>query len=326
MTAGSDGSGTYSAMATLIRFDPERWRVDSVGTFANTRRGVSVYIERMPVDPAVDAALASASPVDIWGNQTVDGREHDIDGNLISGTGFPGVLTTTDNPLPSVSGSGEVLSIVNGSTVEYENGTTPPSPMPSNYPVNNTLDPNAYPYTPAGALNLPAKYQTYFDSIAQTTMPCTLSGLTVLNMSFPTGNAGGGCSYSGSGVLIVHNPRYDPRYFDPSDPLYNSSTSPIQGQTAAQYRADSANAPRYFNYNAANTFKGIIIADTVGEIGPGISGNAAIVGTILSLDRVNGSIGTGNAKISYSTAAIQAAKNSMPYVKASGTFRQLLPQ
>jgi hypothetical protein len=263
--------------------------------------------------------------VDLTGNQTIDGRDHDIDGDVIVGpAGLPGVSITSTNPIPAVDGSGEIIANTGGVTVTIDNDTTIPDPEPPGYPVDNNLDPDDYPITPAAALGLdPAVYQSYLDSRATTDVPCVIEGLVVLDRSFPTGSGSGGCSYSGTGILILHNPRYNPRYFDPTDPLYSSATSPIAGQTAAEYRADPLNQPRSFNYNANNTFKGLIIADSVGEIGPGITGNAAILGAIISLDRVNGAIGTGNAEIGYSSAAIANALNSIPYSRQRGTFRHL---
>lgn len=319
----ADGTGTFSVMATLIRYSPERWRIDSAGTFSGKTKFVSMWIERLPLTPYIQAAYTAASPVDLTGNQSIDGRDHALDGTNL-GAGLPGVAVTSTNPMPDVSGSGAIRSTVSGSTVTVDSGTVYPSPLPANYPVTNTLDPNVYPYTPAAALGLdPGVYQPYLDSKATTTIPCVIQGLVVLDRNFPTGSGGGGCDYSGTGIMILHNPRYDPRFFDPTNPLYSSSTSPVAGQTAAQYRSDSANQPRYFNYNASNNFKGIIIADSIGEIGPGITGNANILGAIISLDRVNGSVGTGNATIGYSTAAINNAINSIPYTKQRGTFRHL---
>ncbi len=325
VSMGTQGNGTYAVMATLVGYTPERWRIDSVGTFSGRRKAVSVFIEKLPLTPFVHAAYTSASPVDLTGNQNIDGQDHDLSGDVIAGAGLPGVSVTDTNPLPDISGSGEITSNVGGSTVTIDSDTTYPDPLPADYPVNNDLDADDYPDTPAGALGLdPAVYQSYLDGMKQTSVPCNIEGLVVLDLSFPTGSAGGGCTYSGTGIMILHNPRYNPRYFDPLDPLYTSGTSPISGQTAAQYRADTLNQPRYFNYNANNNFKGIIIADSIGEIGPGISGSAAILGAIISLDRVNGAIGTGNATISYSSMAVNNAVNSIPYTKRRGTFRQLL--
>lgn len=325
MSFGADGSGTYSVMATLLGVSPERWRIDSIGTFNGKQEAISVYFERLTVDPTIDGAMTSASPVDVTGHHTIDGRDHDMNGLVIAGAaGLPGVSTTSANPFPTVSGSGAVISNVDGTTPTTYTGGTPPDPVPSNYPVNNTQPLATYPYSPAGALGLdPAQYNSYLDSKAVTSVPCTIQGLVVLDLDFPMDSAGGGCSYGGTGILIIHNPRYDPRYFDPADPLYSSSTSPISGQTAAQYRADTANRPRYFNYNGSNTFKGIIIADSIGEIGPGITGNADIIGALISLDRVNGSVGSGHASINYSSASVSFAISTLPYTKRAGSFRQL---
>jgi hypothetical protein len=326
ISLGIDGSGNFSVMATLIRHSPERWRIDSVGTYRGERQAVSVFIEKLPLTPYVKAAFTSASPVDLTGAQNIDGRDHDINGGVVGGTGLPGVSITSNNPLPGITGSGSVISNVGGSSVTINKFSVHPSPLPENYPVNNSLNPNEYPTSPAAALGLDATvYQPYLDSLSSTSIPCEITGLVIVDINFPTGaQSGGGCPYSGTGILIIHNPRYDPRYFDPTHALYMSATSPIPGQTAEQYRADPLNQPRYFNYNANNTFKGIIIADSVGEIGPGITGSAAILGALISLDRVNGSVGTGQATIGYSTAAINHAIDSIPYTKMRGTFRHLL--
>ena len=318
-------NGTFSVMATLVGLSPERWRVDSIGSIGGMSKAASVYIERLPVVPPIQAAVTAGGPVLVTGNQSIDGRDHDENGVLIAGApGLPGVMTTVDNPLPGVTGSGDVTSIVEGSPTVHDSSSSEPDPVPAGYPVLNTMSVADHPYSPATALGLdPAAYDPFLASIVGTTVPCQLSGLNYLDLDFPTGNPGGSCSYSGSGILIVHNPRYDPRYFDPANALYSSSSSPIAGQTAAQYRADTANRPRYFNYNANNTFKGIIIADSVGEVGTGMAGNAGLLGALISLDRVNGAVGSGNSTIKYSSPTVTQAIASVPYLRKRGTYRRL---
>lgn len=130
----------------------------------------------------------------------------------------------------------------------------------------------------------------------------------------------------GNGCFDRPQSGYDPRYFDPTDPLYASSTSPIPGQTAAQYRADTANGPRNFRYKKENVFMGIVIADSIGDVGPYLTGKADILGALISLDRVSGAFGSGQATIKYSSVAISPARLNAPYVKRPGTFRQLATQ
>ncbi|MGH7541775.1 MAG: hypothetical protein ACRELC_12320 [Gemmatimonadota bacterium] len=84
--------------------------------------------------------------------------------------------------------------------------------------------------------------------------PDTLSGLTWI-----TDQAGGGLScltrhgcgnIDGSGVLIVHNPRYDPRVHDPTDPRYDLLAS-----------LDPRNRPARLLDLRGGTFHGLVVVD-----------------------------------------------------------------
>ena len=59
------------------------------------------------------------------------------------------------------------------------------------------------------------------------------------------------------------------------------------------------------------------------EVGTGFSGNSTLLGALISLDRVNGSIGSGNSTIKYSSPIVNQAIASVPYLRKKGTYRRL---
>lgn len=96
----------------------------------------------------------------------------------------------------------------------------------------------------------------------QAHLPDTLSGVTWI-----TDRAGGagaclsqaGCaSLQGRGILIVHNPRYNPREHDPSDPLYDplKAADPLYGPA----RVEDLNG---------GTFRGLVVVDDLPAEGTG---------------------------------------------------------
>lgn len=106
------------------------------------------------------------------------------------------------------------------------------------------------------------------DGLAETSvehqahLPDTLSGITWI-----TDRAGGlgaclsraGCaSVQGRGILIVHNPRYNPREHDPSDPLYD----PLKAM-------DPVYGPARVEDLGGGTFRGLIVVDDLPAEGTG---------------------------------------------------------
>lgn len=109
--------------------------------------------------------------------------------------------------------------------------------------------------------------------------PDSLSGLTWIS-----NRAGGplaclsrrGCAdLGGRGVLLVHNPRYDPREHDPGHPLYDPSA-----------RWDPSRAPARLQDVGGGTFRGLVIVDRWPERP---SGSVTIHGALVVLAPPQGS-------------------------------------
>jgi hypothetical protein len=128
--------------------------------------------------------------------------------------------------------------------------------------------------------------------------PDTIGGLVYVNGDYGSGAAGGN-KVDGTGILIVHNPLYNPREHDPADPLYN----------AAKASNPSVYGPANLGNINGGTFRGLIIADKIDKI----NGNIDIFGAIVSLTEIDvAKIGAGTAEIKYSCAALQQVGNSIP--------------
>jgi hypothetical protein len=128
--------------------------------------------------------------------------------------------------------------------------------------------------------------------------PDTIGGLVYVNGDYGSGAAGGN-NVTGTGILIVHNPLYNPREHDPADPLYN----------AAKASNPSVYGPANLGNINGGTFRGLIIADKIDKI----NGNIDIFGAIVSLSEIDVTkVGAGTAEIKYSCTALQQAGNSFP--------------
>ena len=154
------------------------------------------------------------------------------------------------------------------------------------------------PVTPEEVLGLPAGAldelrRTPAEFAADPVSP--LEGIVYLTGDFGTG-AGSGSRLDGTGVLIIHNPLFDPREHDPSDLLYDPSRV-----------ADRRYAPAVLGNTAGGTFRGVIIADRIDKF----SGQATVYGAVVTLSRTYPSSLAGKATIQYSCAAVQIASRTM---------------
>ncbi|HUP00175.1 MAG TPA: hypothetical protein VM737_01445, partial [Gemmatimonadota bacterium] len=152
---------------------------------------------------------------------------------------------------------------------------------------------------PPGSLDRYAQTADQF----YTNRPDSLSGIvyTVDGFGSKADDTADG-NVDGTALVIVHNPLYDPRDWDPDHPQYSTSE-------AAAKRADPTTyGPAELGNINGGTFKGIIIADKVDKI----DGNVTIYGSVISLSGVDESIiGAGTATLRYSCQAIEALANGM---------------
>ncbi|MCZ6676886.1 MAG: hypothetical protein O7E52_06515, partial [Candidatus Poribacteria bacterium] len=238
-----------------------------------TTRSIRAYMQVTPAAaPAnVRAAIVTAGPVKTLGNLTVDGRNHDMDGNLIPATGMPGIST-----MQACVQKGN--SKVGGTDVAVDYAPSKPGdPLVIETNVDWTAE-GGFPDTPDQFMGLPPDT---LKSIAQSgnngsqyvtdpsllTFP--LAGVTYVEL--PSGEIWQSIHFGdSSGVIVVHN--------DSKDAIIK-------------------------NLNTGS-FKGILIADDIVHI------HCDIIGVVISLTpapSAGNCIGNGSGDVLYSAQAISTA-------------------
>lgn len=241
-----------------------------------TNRGVDILLGRtQPPTASGDAAIVAAGDVQTLGNITIDGNDHDMDGNLLAGTN--GTLAISTNGAFSRGGASKVGGVDDlgisyaptknnpGLSAVTEGGST--SPVPSSPDEALGLD--------EGTLMSLAKSgaggSQYTTDPTKLTLP--MSGVTYVDL--PCGGTWQSMDFGKSeGVLIVRSPCGD------------ATLKNLNG----------------------GTFKGVIIADDIVHI------HNDIIGMIQVLRKSPGMgncIGNGNGHVKYSSEAIGNALNSI---------------
>ncbi|HUF90665.1 MAG TPA: hypothetical protein VMR66_11875 [Gemmatimonadota bacterium] len=273
-------------------------------------RGSYVAVQRMRVarltlTPAVPhGALSSNSTISVSGDLIVDGRNHTIAGALIDSLDTSYTKVCDENKpavmLTDLADDVDVNNIKKNSDPSlYGNETF----APDNYVAK---DSTIVYVTPEQILGLD---EGDLDLIIQDSdtyvLPDSIVGLVYVDGGYGSKAIDGTNKVDGTGMLVVHNPLYDPREHDPSHAMYNPSRV-----------LDPAYAPANLGNINGGTFHGIIIADKIDKI----DGNVTVMGAIISLSNVDTTqIGAGGtASILYSCEAIQAAGNSLlPAIRLS---------
>jgi hypothetical protein len=160
--------------------------------------------------PTVKAAISTNNPVSASGTLVVDGRDHDINGNLIPNSGTLGIWST--RPITQ-SGSAKI----GGTEAEDNEDEVPAKPADSEILGANQSYPGGYPNTPDSALGGTAKgfppgtlkaiAQSGYKGSQYTTNPAFLSypfrGVTYVEL--PSGGVWTAANIEGSGILVIHN-------------------------------------------------------------------------------------------------------------------------
>lgn len=242
--------------------------ITATSTMGNYQNTTVVEVTKQKFTVAKTGALTARSNVSLLGNITVDGRTYDANDNLAS--------TPCGNALPSVA-------TVTGRSVSV-GGSSTATPAP----ITNVAD-NVQPSNPCEALGLPSNCETevlapYVRSSADVQNP-PMSG----NIVWVQGDYGTNC-LSGTGLLIVHRPGYDPRRCDPAMPAFYNATD------------CAANPPANLGNITGNcSFKGLVLADKIDKL----AGTGTITGAVISFTDINvATLGAGNFKLHYSCAAI----------------------
>jgi type II secretory pathway pseudopilin PulG len=272
-------------------------------------RGSYVAVQRMRVArltliPAVPhGALSSNSSIQLTGDIIIDGRNHSIEGALVDS------LDTSYNKVCEENKPAIMLTDM-ADTTDVKNAKKESGPTRHG---NETFEPTDYVekdstivyVTPEQILGMD---QGDLDLIIQDSntyvLPDSIVGLVYVDGDYGSKAIDGTNHINGTGMLVVHNPLYDPREHDPDHPMYNPSRV-----------SDPAYAPANLGNINGGTFHGIVIADKIDKI----DGNLTVLGAIIALSNVDATkVGAGTANILYSCEAIQAAGNSLlPAIRLS---------
>jgi hypothetical protein len=225
------------------------------------------------------APVTSSSGMKVRGNVTISGVDASDDDSC--GGDKPAVVLT--NPDDDVDSGGSV-------DIEGDEAYADSIPPYVEY------DPAIMFNTPEEVLGLDPGALDGYQQTGQefdADPPDTLSGITYVTDDFGSNGAGSG-DIDGSGVLIIHNPLYDPRQHDPSHALYDAVVA-----------ADPAYAPATLGNINTGTFNGVVIADRIDKL----TGNTTIFGSVVMLRRVDDgrNVATGQTLIQYSCTAIQTS-------------------
>lgn len=274
-----NGTAVYSIKGVLLpSMTDSVIQIKVTGVYFGDSSSVEVSVRKPSgggfLPGPVKGAVSTNNPVETIGTLIVDGRDHDLSGNLIADNGTLGIWTTSS------------LSQKGNSKIGSTNGVDfAPSKKVSgnpNYVLTNQTYPGGYPDTPdkvlGGASN--GYPEGTLKSIAQSgkngnqyvTDPSSLTspfqGVTYVEL--PSGDTWQSMSIQGEGILIVHN---------------------------------SANNAIMKNLNHG-TFKGLLIADDIVHV------HADIIGAVVGLSPSPSSgncIGNGNGTIKFSRQAIMDA-------------------
>ncbi|HET6639146.1 MAG TPA: prepilin-type N-terminal cleavage/methylation domain-containing protein [Gemmatimonadota bacterium] len=260
------------------------------GSFKAVQR---IRVSKRTLNIQAPSALTTNSSANLTGNITIDGRNHTTNGTLQSDNGNTGACTenkpavTVTDSTKTISDQGSVL--LNGHS-DYS----------SNDPPYTNKDEGIVYVTPEDVLGLdPGDLDSAIQDADSYVVPDSISGLVYIDGDYGSTGIEGTNTVNGTGVLIVHNPLYNPREHDPADPMYDA--------------AKASNLEVYGPANLGNinggTFHGLIIADKINRI----NGNIDIIGAVVSLTEIDITlVGNGTAEILYSCSSLTQAANSSP--------------
>lgn len=271
------GSGSYTVTDTTISGNGYI-KVKANSLYSGMAKSISVIIQvpqNANFPPGVKAAISTNNEVLTSGTLTVDGRDHDINGNLTGNPGTYGIWSTEDFTRQGSSSIGG-----------YYNGT---NYAPSSSPNTNSYreeQSGGYPTTPDSVMGgtpngfppgtLKSIAQSGYNGSQYVTNPnyltYPLSGVTYVEI--PYSSPWISSNIDGTGILVIHN---------------STSNAIIKNENLG-------------------SFTGIIIADDIIHIHTTIIG--AIIGLTTNPSEGN-SIGNGSGNVLYSRQAIMNATNSV---------------
>ena len=170
-----------------------------------------VRVAKRTLDITAPSALTTNSSANLTGNITIDGRNHTTNGTLQSNNGNTGAC---DENKPAVTVTDSMKTINNQGSVVL-NGH---SQYASNTPAYTNKDEGIVYVTPEDVLGLdPGDLDAVMQDADSYVVPDSISGLVYIDGDYGSTGIEGTNTVNGTGILIVHNPLYNPREHDPGD-------------------------------------------------------------------------------------------------------------
>lgn len=269
---GGMGSATVYDSSTDTSLAAGEVRIMSTGRSGGAEDTVIVLatVSGGPgVPPGVHGGITARSVVKTLGNLVIDGRDHDLNGNLLLGQGTMGVSTTQTYDQGGASRAGGTAA---GGIDHIPAKPADASIVEEGATYTFPSDPDAVFGHPSGSLKAMAQSGVnggqYVTDPAHLTFP--LTGVTYVELA--SGATWGGIDFgNSSGVLVVHN----------------SSVNAVMK-----------------NLNGGS-FTGLIIADDIEHIHADVIGAVVSLTTTPS----GNCIGNGSGSILYSSAALSQASS-----------------
>lgn len=266
------------------------WVLTSTATKSSFKAAQQMRISKRNLTIQAPAALTSNASANLTGNITIDGRNHSTNGTMLSNNGNTGACNE-NKPAVTLTDSTEVVQAKGSVNLDGHSSYAGRNPE---YTDKNA---NVVYQSPEDVLGLePGDLDGVVQTAEDYGSPTdSIVGLVYVNGDYGSGAAGGN-NLSGTGILIVHNPLFNPREHDPNDALYDAAKA-----------SDSRYAPANLGNINGGTFHGLIIADKIDKI----NGNIDVLGAVVSLSEIDVTIvGAGTAEILYSCSALQQAASS----------------
>jgi hypothetical protein len=281
------GNVSYTVTDVLLDGD-SLIKISLESTYSSVKKSATIYVKSPApsvsnkVPSGILAAITANNNIDLNGGLIVDGRDHDINGNVVSGSGTYGIWTTggiDQNGNSKIGGTTtgtDYSPSKNGYSSVVATGQTWPGGFPTSPDMILGGDKNGLP---EGTLKTIAQSgangSQYVTNPSKLKYP--LTGITYVEL--PSKGIWQSLSIEGSGILIVHN--------------------------------SSVNATME-NVNSG-TFMGILFTDDMIHL------HADIIGSLITLSprpSEGNCIGNGNGSILYSSETI---KNGMKYTLTEAT-------
>lgn len=281
--------------------------IESVGTYGSAAvREIALFVARNH-KAQIEGAFTTRTPVDKLNlNKEIDGRN----AGTTCGVDLPGVVFDVGLALPcDLNSDGDCADAGECGEIAKVSGSTCAESFDPNQPGKRPLA-----KTPWDVLGMTeVDFRSLFipkDADTLDTKTCNNPNQPV-NFWFTNDLVNAAPKEGCNGILVVHNPRFDPDKWDPGSPGYD-----------AVYASNPDNKPAKFAITGSGNveWNGIVIADQVGMV----NGNLSINGGLYSLASGGDGVVTdlqGSFSVTYNCDLVNAFTKRIGYKKKIGWQR-----